>query len=775
MLAFFEDLVMLEILQPIVVFVDEVDSLLSLNPKTFSTDDFFAAIRALYNARSRNKSFNRLSFSVIGVATPQDLMTDTARTPFNIGVPIILDNFSLVEAQPLMLGFHHLLTNHEHLLKEVLYWTGGQPYLSQKLSKSISDKELVINDIPDVVERHVNELFFSDATEKNDHNLVNVSNRILLNKTYNARMLSIYEQVLAGQIVMSNPNDYAQLYLKLSGLVREERGELVIANRIYEKKFDNKWLLNAFSKVDRPFAMEFNSWLKHNKSEDVTKLRPAVFNQIISWSRGRNDLSNLEREFIDALQATERKLQGKRNRKWRRGFFTAALFVIAFALVSLVALKKWQLSEQQKKEVDWQKQALKKVADTLLKKDVILKRAFKKIEAEKIVTDHQRQLSDSLKQVAENERDKISKMKESLRLVSLAQQIADENPTVALRLAQEATNISNNSIARDAINKLYSNHLFYRIVFEDKTLKHLAISPNNRYLVTANSDNEVLLRTMDGNEIMRMGTFKSSISALLFSPDNKYILIRTFQDSVYIHQVDLTDKRTQKTFAWKLNHNGGIMSQQFVPGKQLVVLGNMHSEALVVDFHGHVKHVIDGHSDYVSSVDVSPDGKHILTGSWDHDAWLWNIDGDSLTVIRGHNEPVTVVRFSPDGRWILTASKDETARLWDLKGRELQRFNSPDGAIMKLAFSPNNRYIATSSFGHHISLWDRTGKLVELLKGHEREINFIGFSPDGSYIYSSATDQTIRRWLLAGIQVSQLNGHNDAILSVDFSQWPIMS
>jgi len=52
----------------VVVFFDEIDTTLNLP----FTDDFFAVIRLLYNSRSEYPDLNRLSFVLIGVATPTD-------------------------------------------------------------------------------------------------------------------------------------------------------------------------------------------------------------------------------------------------------------------------------------------------------------------------------------------------------------------------------------------------------------------------------------------------------------------------------------------------------------------------------------------------------------------------------------------------------------------------------------------------------------------------------------------------------------------------------
>src|SRR5205085_6477025 len=128
----------------LVICIDEIDSVRSL---PFSTDEFFAAIRECYNRRSVDAEYNRLTFCLLGVATPADLITDPRTTPFNIGRRIELTDFTEAEAAPLALGFTYVLDGErvfhqsaeaEALLKRVLYWTGGHPYLTQRLCSALA-------------------------------------------------------------------------------------------------------------------------------------------------------------------------------------------------------------------------------------------------------------------------------------------------------------------------------------------------------------------------------------------------------------------------------------------------------------------------------------------------------------------------------------------------------------------------------------------------------------------------------------------------------------
>src|SRR4029079_15138031 len=83
---FLHDVVLKEIAGNVVLFIDEIDAMLALDFR----DDFFAAIRATYNARASDPAYQRLTFVLLGVATPTDLIKDLKRTPFNIGRAIEL-------------------------------------------------------------------------------------------------------------------------------------------------------------------------------------------------------------------------------------------------------------------------------------------------------------------------------------------------------------------------------------------------------------------------------------------------------------------------------------------------------------------------------------------------------------------------------------------------------------------------------------------------------------------------------------------------------------
>src|ERR1051325_2463419 len=120
----------------VVIFVDEIDAVRSL---PFSPDDFLAAIRGCHTRRTEDAELQRLTFCLLGVATPSDLIKDTRTTPFNIGQRIELTDFNEQEALPLAEGLGRGKPLGERLINRVLYWTGGHPYLTQRLCQAVAE------------------------------------------------------------------------------------------------------------------------------------------------------------------------------------------------------------------------------------------------------------------------------------------------------------------------------------------------------------------------------------------------------------------------------------------------------------------------------------------------------------------------------------------------------------------------------------------------------------------------------------------------------------
>ena len=192
----------------LIIFVDEIDAVRSL---PFSADEFFAGIRECYNRRTQDSQFDRLTFCLLGVATPADLIMESRMSPFNIGRRIVVTDFTRQEASALTQG----LPGGAQVLDRVLYWTGGHPYLTQRMCKALSrDAEGVK---PADVDRICESLFLSKSARETDDNLAFVQNRLLRSEVDIAAMLEMYNDVLGGKSVVDDETNAVIPVLRLSG------------------------------------------------------------------------------------------------------------------------------------------------------------------------------------------------------------------------------------------------------------------------------------------------------------------------------------------------------------------------------------------------------------------------------------------------------------------------------------------------------------------------------------------------------------------------------
>jgi hypothetical protein len=322
---------------PITIFIDEIDSTLSLN---FATDDFFALIRSCYDLRATNADYRRLTFALIGVATPSDLIADKRRTPFNIGRAIELTGFDFKEAYPLSIGLQGHADDPAAVLQQILVWTGGQPFLTQKLCYLLVKSELFVRSGTEksVVDRLVGEEIVTDWESKdNPPHFKTISMRLTANETRSGRLLGLYQQVL-NQTANAIVDRTEVQELRLAGMAIEVGNELKIANPIYAAIFDRTWVDKQLANL-RPYGTAVTEWLGSNKQDKSRLLRGKALEDALTWSKGKN-LSNVDSQFLNACReqriyiANQEVLQQRVKQLWLLSGIATILALCAFYLGS---------------------------------------------------------------------------------------------------------------------------------------------------------------------------------------------------------------------------------------------------------------------------------------------------------------------------------------------------------------------------------------------------------------------------------------------------------
>lgn len=299
----------------IFIFIDEIDSLLSLK---FPVNDFFAWIRHCYNQRASEPKFNRLGFALFGVASPSDLISDKRRTPFNIGTAIELYGFQLQEATPLLAGLKKIAPQNDLILREILYWTGGQPFLTQKLCQIVwqTASETITGTlnlphgtetywVEQIVRSHI--IKYWESQDQPEH-FRTIRARLLGNKQGSRSLLGLYQQVLqaesTGHLVPTDDSP-EQTELLLSGIVEKYNGYLRVKNPIYRSVFSHEWVTQQLDQL-RPYASGLNAWVASGYQDESRLLRGLTLKEALEWTQHKT-LSNLDYKFLAASQELDRQ------------------------------------------------------------------------------------------------------------------------------------------------------------------------------------------------------------------------------------------------------------------------------------------------------------------------------------------------------------------------------------------------------------------------------------------------------------------------------------
>ncbi|WP_346292274.1 AAA-like domain-containing protein, partial [Sphaerothrix gracilis] len=372
---FIEEVLLQEVTTPMVIFIDEIDSILRLEFK----DDFFALIRACYNQRAENSDYKRLTFALLGVTTPSDLIQDKNRTPFNIGQAIDLHGFELEEVGPLAVGLTAVAAAPTEVMAAILNWTGGQPLLTQKLCRLVVNEAQPIavgeaeTEIASLVERRI--LTNWEAQDEPEH-LRTIRDRLLRDERMAGRLLGLYQQILReGSIVATG--DPAQIELRLSGLVVEDRGRLRVYNPIYGAVFDQAWVQGRLAEL-RPYGEAIAAWIVSDYTDDSRLLVGQALEAAQAWAMGKSlgqvdyrFLTESEKQDKRAIQAANQILADANTKARRRLVLSGAGAGIATVMAGIAlfgffgaeaqrtkAEEKLDLAETQRAAVETERDAV---------------------------------------------------------------------------------------------------------------------------------------------------------------------------------------------------------------------------------------------------------------------------------------------------------------------------------------------------------------------------------------------------------------------------------
>lgn len=802
---FIEDVLLVHIQGRMVIFIDEIDSVLSLS---FPMDDFFALIRAHYNHRVDLLEAARLSFVLLGVAAPSSLIQDKQRTPFNIGRAIPLDGLQAAEAEPLSLGLVEQASDPRSVIQEVLHWSGGQPFLSQKLCKLLqtsgerieagTEKAVVAN----LVRSQVIEQW--ELQDEPEH-LKTIRNRLLASQQRAGRLLGLYQSILQQGYIAADDSP-EQMELRLTGLVNRRGERLQVYNPIYAAIFNLDWVEKELANL-RPYTEAFQFWWASGGTDTSRLLRGQALQDALAWASNKS-LGDQDYQFLTASQeqdkqAVEQTLvlerQAKQAAEEANQILTQAQVqavkimrraFMGLGVISLISVLAIAILVRTNKALETSRQSL-----SLEQAGVATLEQFPNQEILSLLLALQsgRNLQTLVNNVPLADYPTTRPM---LVLQTILDRIHEKNFWQTNQNAIFAGSFTANgqeliTAGGDGSLKFWNlqGQLLHQFMANRKGIKILRLSPDGKILATVSRNDQLQLWDLQGRPLPNLTQPQARLNSIRFSGDGHYLAAASDNGQAYLWHLAQAGK-----FSQFLAHQGAVNSLGFtVKGDRLFTAGQDGTVRLwslegnpVATWQPERAHMSavksisinpqpggtngavatvgeDGilrlwsleaqqlnqwrvSQTPVYSLSFSPDGSQLLTLGEDSTARLWDLSGQLLLDLKGHEGFITSASWSPDNQNLMTTGRDGTVRLWSLQNRSSRQWSGRQGSLWSVAFHPQGQLLATAGKDSTIRLWNRQGQLQQQLQAGSGGINSLVFSPDGQRLMAAGGDGRVRVW-----------------------------
>jgi WD40 repeat protein len=226
------------------------------------------------------------------------------------------------------------------------------------------------------------------------------------------------------------------------------------------------------------------------------------------------------------------------------------------------------------------------------------------------------------------------------------------------------------------------------------------------------ADKDLAVKIWDlGRQTLRTSLAPNSahINAVAVSPDNRYIV--TGGDDGIARFWDI-DRGIMLRY---LEHSQGIYTITISPNGRHMLCGSKKAPASdapgmvwIWDFELGVElKALEGHKGNVTALAMTADSRYILSGGQDGIVHLWDLEtGTLLKTMTGHKTSIVMIHVTADGQHVITGSTDGTIRAWLLRGGVLLQSLTSTENVHSMVVTPDGKHVVTGSMDGNVEIWD---------------------------------------------------------------------
>lgn len=222
----------------------------------------------------------------------------------------------------------------------------------------------------------------------------------------------------------------------------------------------------------------------------------------------------------------------------------------------------------------------------------------------------------------------------------------------------------------------------------------LRFSKNGKLLASSGEDHVVLVWDSAWRNSRRLEGHKDKVTCLAFDGYGRYLYSGSDDKNVIVW--DMTTGKQVKTIV----HTTGVVAIAPTSDFKYVYIAGSEPKIKLYDFlTGKVAKSLDGHTDAVNDIKISPNGKYLLSGSNDKTARVWSLTtGKQVRILPVECWKVTTVAFSADSRYAITACNDGSVKVWEIETGKLISSTENVGSLARcVSFGKDNTIVLLAS------------------------------------------------------------------------------
>jgi WD40 repeat protein/serine/threonine protein kinase len=296
----------------------------------------------------------------------------------------------------------------------------------------------------------------------------------------------------------------------------------------------------------------------------------------------------------------------------------------------------------------------------------------------------------------------------------------------------------------------------------------VAITPDGRYAVSGSWDRTLRVWTLSLQKTYRSQYMVSRPKGFREHKVEEDVLNRSVRQARELYEKsDYSGSYSILYNAWKKAafHHSGVITRLFA---DLMEKGRLTG----LNFFNEIK-LLNGHTNSVNSVAITPDGRYAVSGSFD-ETLVWEIEtGRCICTMQGPSL-VKSIAITPDGRYAISGNLHKTLRVFELKtGRCIRTMEGHTNYVNTVAITPDGRY-AVSGGWDSLRVWEiKTGQCLRKLEAVTPNAFSVAITPDSLYAIARSWN-ILKVWEIeTGRCIRSMEGYGNTVAITPDSRYAV--